>query len=349
MRCSHHGGSGCAADRKMGVSVREMSGSTRQKWHGEKNASIEEKIELHHPVRHVIGTFALALYFEGGRWRIGDLRNYFYIPSCSTARSDEALFNLNALNLDLSPWAKVLGDEGVSRVITLQTRLQCVIARQRVLFTWPAWTWFGACERSADQWQGGGGRRGESGRNLARGERHAAFLSQSELDHSLGEKRPPAFCRLWIDCDCLWYKGTRVQVMTVCFWQTPPSSSDIASCSTIWFRKTVAMATTQVDWHPAFGGGLHGLLRFSRSCGERFILCEPLMEHKWMNILIQLKISDDGFVWYGWLCNSHCKLTFHGPIFVPLTFSVGVDLATKTSASFPKVKDTCSLVTSNFL
>lgn len=38
--------------------------------------------------------------------------------------------------------------------------------------------------------------RGESGLNLSQGKRHAGFLSKSSLDHFLGEKRHPAFCRL---------------------------------------------------------------------------------------------------------------------------------------------------------
>ncbi len=131
--------------------------------------------------------------------------------------------------------------------------LQRMIARQRVFFTWPARAWFysgealgevkGAAINDKEEVEGG-----ERGLNLSWGKRHAAFLVQSRLDRSLGEKRHPAFCRLWIDCDCPWYKGTRVQVMTVCFWQTPPSSN----CSTIWFGRTVAMATVLLDWRPAF-------------------------------------------------------------------------------------------------
>lgn len=40
------------------------------------------------------------------------------------------------------------------------------------------------------------GRGEESGLNLSQGKRHAGFLSKSRLDHFLGEKRRPAFCRL---------------------------------------------------------------------------------------------------------------------------------------------------------
>lgn len=63
---------------------------------------LSREIELHPPVIHVIRTFALP-HTYGGRWRIRERRNYFCVPSAGTVWSDEALFNLNALNLNLSP------------------------------------------------------------------------------------------------------------------------------------------------------------------------------------------------------------------------------------------------------
>lgn len=140
----------------------------------------------------------------------------------------------------------------------------CMIARRMLLFTWPAWTMI--------LQHGGAGKEppapspstppinnrqkaegGESGLNSSHGKasRWVSFR-KPRLDHFLGEKRRPAFCRRWIGCDCLWYKGTGVQVMTVWFWQAPPSSSSVARCSTIWFGITVAMETGLFDWRPAF-------------------------------------------------------------------------------------------------
>lgn len=105
--------------------------------------------------------------------------------------------------------------------------------------------------RSPDQWQGGGGRRRKWSELVTGGGGcHAAFLSQSRLDHFLGEKRHPALCKLWIDCDCPRYKGTRVQVMIVCFWQTPPSSGYVASCSTVWFFGANRCYGDRASWLP---------------------------------------------------------------------------------------------------
>lgn len=89
-----------------------------------------------------------------------------------------------------------------------------------------------------------------------------APFSQSRLDLFPGEKSPPAFRRRWKGCDCREYKETRVQVMTVCVWQAPFSSGDIASRSAIWFGRNVAMATWIADWHPAFLGGWGGYMGY---------------------------------------------------------------------------------------
>lgn len=203
-------------------------------------------------------------------------------------------FNLTALNLNLSPWAEISVMGGVCPVITGGESPRCVIAKtEGVIHLTSPETWFhggealgvvkkinkiGAPINDREEAEGG-----ESGLNLSRGGRcHAAFLSQSRLDHFLGEKRHPALCKLWIDCDCPRYKGTRVQVMIVCFWQTPPSSGYVASCSTVWFFGANRCYGDRASWLPPllfllflfffFWGEVCGLhTAFSRFWGKYFI------------------------------------------------------------------------------
>lgn len=136
----------------------------------------------------------------------------------------------------------------------------------------------------------------ESGLNLSQGKRHAGFLSKSRLDHFLGEKRCPAFCRLWIDCDCLCHKGTGVQVMTVVMTDTTQQQlHSLLLHHLIWENRCHADRTIWLaprffwlGWRwGTWGGNLH--TAFSWFWGENYLIpkrlihCEPcLMKQKWI-------------------------------------------------------------------
>lgn len=137
--------------------------------------------------------------------------------------------------------------------------LQRMIARRRLLFTWPAWTWFcrggGARhgERSCDQWQGGGGKR-RKWSELVTGKAPRWVSFKIEPRSLSGREKAPCFLqtvnRLWLPA--IQRDGGTGNDCVV--WQTPPSSSYRASCATIWFERTVAMETALFDWRHAFGG-----------------------------------------------------------------------------------------------
>lgn len=96
---------------------------------------------------------------------------------------------------------------------------------------------------------------------------------------SEGEKTPrlPQIAnRLWL------LLPQRVQVMSVCFWQTPFSSSYCDKSSTIWFGSGVAVATMQVDCGGILGvfmGYFIFLSLWKVSFSTKwFILSEPLIQ-----------------------------------------------------------------------
>lgn len=121
-----------------------------------------------------------------------------------------------------------------------------------------------------------------SGQNLWGWRFHTVFLSQCELDQFPREKRPPRLPqianRLWL------LPPQRVQVMSVCFWQTPFSSSYCDKSSTIWFGSGVAAATMQVDCGGIFGVSVGyfifpSLWKVSFST-KWFILSDPLIQQE---------------------------------------------------------------------